>query len=131
MQWTDNWSVPLVSLQATTHADLRNSTSRSAEHLRRLHGEGFVEKDVVGAMQQLPVVRLPSGAFRPFFWGVANTPGTLCLAPGDAPRLQGLEGQQGPASHDFLPLQLERNLHQDHPRGAPPDLFSTLLQLSG
>jgi hypothetical protein len=57
----------LCRLQPCSPPNLR--TPRSAEHLRRLHGEGFVEKDVVGAMQQLPVVRLPSGALRPFFSG--------------------------------------------------------------
>lgn len=54
LQWTDNWSaespLPLETDNSLT------SLFRSAEHLRRLHAEGFREKDVVGAMQQLPVV---------------------------------------------------------------------------
>ncbi|GAA6014141.1 hypothetical protein JCM8202_005160 [Rhodotorula sphaerocarpa] len=55
-------------------------TDNCAEHLRRLHAEGFREKDVVGAMQQLPVHPAMRRAFKDLKASKDPQVTTFCLS---------------------------------------------------
>lgn len=57
-QWTDNWCARLRFFDNASYAHSSLcSCPRSAEHLRRLHAEGFTQKDVEAALHTLPIVR--------------------------------------------------------------------------